>query len=341
MRELRAKILLFACYIRYLKIKSAANLCLLRLSYYASVIMRKPVLLRAPSYYSIEPVNFCNLACPECPTGNGTMQRRAQRIDFAQASAFVHSVANVALHINFYFQGEPFLYPQLNLLVKIADDRRIVTAVSTNGHFITAQAAEEIVRSGLKKLIVSLDGYSQESYSRYRRNGDYETVLASIRALHDAKRRLKSSYPVVCAQVLLLSSTEDHLPDIQQIAYHAGADSVEFKTAQFYEPATRSELMPVHSPSRYQRDGGGYIHSGKAHNWCWRAWSNPVICADGKMVPCCYDKNAEHAFGNIFSGTAFKAFTSEERRDFMQTILLRRQSMEMCSNCPEGRSIFP
>lgn len=341
MRELRAKILLFACYIRYLKIKSIANLFLLRISYYLSIIQRKPVMFAAPSYYSIEPVNYCNLACPECPTGNGTMLRPAQRIDFASASSFIYSVRKHALHINFYFQGEPFLYSHLHLLIKVADQHRIVTAVSTNGHFISEQVADEIVRSGLKKLIVSLDGYSQESYSRYRRNGNFETVLASIRTLADTKRRLKSAYPVICAQVLILSSTESHLPEIEQVAYRAGADAVEIKTAQFYELETRRDLLPMHLQSRYCSDGDGYIHSGAARNRCWRAWSNPVVCADGQIVPCCYDKNAEFAFGSANGAVRGDVWRSHERLQFLQTLLHSRQSIGMCRNCPEGRSLFP
>lgn len=341
MKELRAKILLFTCYLRYLKAKSVVNLVLLRISYYTSVMLRKPVMLAVPSYYSIEPVNYCNLACPECPTGNGTMQRPARMIDFDSAVFFVNSIKSQALHINFYFQGEPFLYPQLHLLIQEADRRRIVTAVSSNGHFLSVQRAEDIIRSGLKKLIISLDGYSQESYSRYRRKGEFSKVLETIRVISDAKRRLGTVYPIVCAQVLILSSTELFLREIKRIAYNAGADIVEFKTAQFYALEIREELLPKYSTSRYHRTNNGYIHSGTAKNWCWRAWSNPVVCSDGQIVPCCYDKNAEFAFGIADDAISSNIWHGNKRIRFLGKVLQDRNLIEMCRNCPEGRGIFP
>src|SRR5690554_7308826 len=75
-------------------------------------------------------------------------------------------------YINYYFQGAPFLHPDFLELIKEAHQRNIYTATSTNAHFITSKKAEEIVQSGLDRLIISIDGLTQDTYEQYRRKGE-------------------------------------------------------------------------------------------------------------------------------------------------------------------------
>jgi hypothetical protein len=51
---------------------------------------------------------------------------------------------------------------------------RLYTSTSTNAHFLDEAKAEATVRSGLSRLIISLDGTDQETYSAYRKEGDAE-----------------------------------------------------------------------------------------------------------------------------------------------------------------------
>ena len=79
--------------------------------------------------------------------------------------------------LTFYFQGEPYINPGFLDMVRIASDRGLYTATSTNAHFLTEAKAEETVRSGLSRLIISLDGTDQETYSAYRKEGELSKVI--------------------------------------------------------------------------------------------------------------------------------------------------------------------
>ena len=74
-------------------------------------------------------------------------------------------------YINYYFQGEPFLHPDFLELIKETKRRKIYTATSTNAHFIDEQKAKDIVESGLDRMIISVDGLTQETYEQYRVHG--------------------------------------------------------------------------------------------------------------------------------------------------------------------------
>jgi len=65
-------------------------------------------------------------------------------------------------------------------------------SVRLNDHMI-----DKIVNSGLDAIYVSLDGASEETYSKYRVGGDSLSVLRNVRSIGDAKRKYGSKTPQV------------------------------------------------------------------------------------------------------------------------------------------------
>ena len=66
--------------------------------------------------------------------------------------------------MQFYFQGEPLLNKELPEMIKAASKEGIYTIVSTNALAITPLLAEQLMKAGLSRIIVSIDGLSEESY---------------------------------------------------------------------------------------------------------------------------------------------------------------------------------
>ena len=79
-------------------------------------------------------------------------------------------------YLTFYFQGEPFLHPQFLEMVKYASDKGIYTATSTNAHFLKDDHAKAAVLSSLDRLIISIDGTTQDTYESYRVGGSLDKV---------------------------------------------------------------------------------------------------------------------------------------------------------------------
>jgi len=75
------------------------------------------------------------------------------------------------LYLTLYFQGEPYLNKKFHHMVRYASVRNIYTATSTNAHFLDDETARATVESGLNRIIISLDGVTQKSYSAYRIGG--------------------------------------------------------------------------------------------------------------------------------------------------------------------------
>ena len=145
-----------------------------------------------PISLSVEPTTSCNLRCPECPSGLRSFTRDTGMLQKDLFQSILDQLSSDLIYLNLYFQGEPLLHPSFFDLVKMAGKKGIFTNTSSNAHFFTPEKAELLVDSGLDRLIVSIDGTTQEVYESYRVGGKLEKVLAGTRCLVEAKRKLKS-----------------------------------------------------------------------------------------------------------------------------------------------------
>lgn len=318
------------------------NLCALRFSFYWSRISKKVVLYGRPYALSIEPTTACNLGCPECPSGLKQFSRPTGKIDLSNHKLWLEQVRKTVFYINYYFQGEPFLHPQFLELIREAKKNNIYTATSTNGHFISESKAREVVESGLDRLIISIDGMTQETYESYRIHGNLNQVIEAAKFMVKAKQELKSKTPYLIFQFLVVKTNEHEIPLVQKLADDIGIDEVRFKTAQVYNYKHGNRLIPDNEEySRYikQKDGT-YKLKFKGGNHCWRMWSGSVLTWDGNIVPCCFDKDAKHSFGSLQKHSFEAIWKNAAYKSFRKAILKDRNAIDICKNCSEGAKVW-
>jgi radical SAM protein with 4Fe4S-binding SPASM domain len=207
--------------------------------------------------------------------------------------------------------------------------------LSTNGHFLTTGSAEKIVRSGLNKLIVSLDGMDQETYSEYRRGGDLKTVLDGVRHVHDANR--KAGWPLKLEIQFLISRINEH--QIEGAKHFASEMKAAFrlKSMQIINPGNMRKWIPSEQDhSRYAEEPGGFRIKNSFPDRCARLWLNPVITWDGKVLPCCFDKDADHVLGNLNEDTFRDIWNGPRYQIFRKSLLSGRYMTDICRNCTSG-----
>ena len=127
----------------------------------------------------IELTNHCNLKCPECAAGSGLMKRGRGFMELSLFDRILSELRPYLYNLNLYFQGEPLMHPSFPLFIR--KSRGIHSIISTNGHYLSPENCESILQSGLSKLIISLDGTDQSTYSAYRVNGNIEKALQGIK----------------------------------------------------------------------------------------------------------------------------------------------------------------
>jgi len=312
-------------------------------SFYISRITGKPVQWGLPISISFEPTTSCNLRCPECPSGLRAFTRPTGMLQKDFFTTTINDLHKHLLYLIFYFQGEPYLNPQFLEMVKYASSKGIYTATSTNAHYLTETAARKTVESGLDRLIISIDGTTQEVYEQYRVGGKLSKVLEGTRNMVNARKEMNSKKPFIFFQFLVVKPNEHQVNDIKKLAKEMGVDEVRFKTAQVYDYANDpNQLIPVNEKySRYQRNADGtYRSKNKLANRCWKLWHANVITWDGMVVPCCFDKDASHTLGNLRDQPFKQVWQSDEYKKFRTSLMHSRKNIDICSNCSEGVSVW-
>jgi len=317
------------------------NALLLFLRFYVSILRKRPGLPAKPAALSIEPTNNCNLHCPECLTGSGKLLRKRGEISQDDFERIIDQVHKELCYLLLYFQGEPFLHPQFTDFVRYAKLKGIFTASSTNGHFLSEANAEAIVRAKLDYLIISLDGVTQESYRKYRRGGDFNRVISGIETLVKVKKALKVNYPLIELQFIAFQHNEHEVGQFKELGRRLGVDRTVIKSAQIYtlyNTQQSSGMLPPENPvySRYRRNEfGEFSLQRKKRKYCWRQWSSAVITWEGDMAPCCFDKEAEYAYGNIKERRLSELWESQSAGQLREALFQRRNLPGICRDCPE------
>jgi radical SAM protein with 4Fe4S-binding SPASM domain len=329
-------------FISKLNNKRIWNYVKLMASYYISKTKGKAFINAKPTSLEIEPTTSCNLRCPQCPSGLREFTRNTGMLDLPLYKKIIDETHQELVWLILYFQGEPFLNKQFLAFVKYAAQKNIYTATSSNAHYFTDEMAKATVESGLDRLIISIDGTSQDTYGKYRIGGNVEKVIEGTERLLFWKKKLKSKTPHIIWQFIVFKHNEHQLPEIKKLAKQVGVDELGIKTAQIYDYQTSDNFIPENKDlSRYEKlSDGTYQIKNKLLNQCWRMWRGSVITWDGLVVPCCFDKDATHRFGDVSTQTFNEVWHSDRYNNFRNAILKSRKEIDICTNCTEGTKVW-
>ena len=295
-------------------------------------------MLGLPWSASIEPTTVCNLRCPECPSGLRNFTRPTGNLSLENFRKIIDELNPHLVYLTLYFQGEPLMNRHFAEMVKYAKKHKIYTATSTNGHFLDEETAGSLISSGLDRLIISIDGTDQSTYEQYRKGGKLETVKQGIRNIISDRKKTGKKNPLVELQFLVTGYNEHQIPDIKAFAREVKADKLTFKSVQLYSFEEGNPFIPTAEKySRYrQMPGGTWQIKSRLPNRCHRLWRAPVITWDGKVVPCCFDKDANHVMGNLQEKSFRQIWKSPEYRAFRKKVFTARKEIAICTNCTEG-----
>ena len=329
-------------FLRKLTLRRVLNAGKVIASYYATRWTGRPVVWGKPFTVSFEPTTACNLRCPECPSGLRQFTRPTGNLKADFFRRTLDDIADRLLYLIFYFQGEPYINPDFLDMVREATERGIYTITSTNGHFLNDANARRTIESGLDRLIISVDGTTQEVYEQYRKSGKLETVLQGARNLVKWKRELNSATPHLIFQFLVVKPNEHQMADVVRLADEIGIDEVKFKSAQLYDYEHGNPLMPEQEQyARYYKKGDGtYGLKNKLQNHCWKLWHSCVITWDGLVAPCCFDKDVTHRLGDVKKDSLHEVWEGGAYDDFRTKLLKGRAEIDICQNCTEGCEVW-
>lgn len=148
----------------------------------------------------LELTRACNLKCIHCLNNSGIKQK-----DELTKEDLLKLIKNFSSHgvqeIRFT-GGEPLLFNGIYDLIRFATEEGICTSLGTNGTLVTKEVAKKLKESGLKKVVVSIDG-NKKTHDKIRGRKNYQ------KAMHGLKYLQKNGINVRVNSVIMKSNMED------------------------------------------------------------------------------------------------------------------------------------
>lgn len=290
-----------------------------------------------------DPTNACQLACPLCPTGLGMIDRGRGHADIRLFEQLMEQVGDYLFLVDFYNWGDPLLNRRLEDFIRIASRHRVMSTVSSNLSLrLSDERIERLLTSGVNEILISLDGASRETHTRYRRNSDFDLICSNIRRLVQARVRLGQTEPLLTWQFVVFAFNEHEIERAQAMAVAFGVDRIIFRppflqTERFaMSDADRAEIATwsprdtrfhqhIATPSKRRRCGWHY--TAVAVNW------------DGSVTPCStafrqaddfgtFGKAGEQRYMDVVNNDRFQA----ARGFFVKAAQPDGESL--CARCP-------
>ena len=257
---------------------------------------QKLVLKSKPYHIEIEPTNICNLHCPLCSTGVDAITRPKQKIKLENFKKLIDEVKDTALLLALQNWGEPTLVKDLPKMIKYATDAGIFLRMSTNFSIdYDDEFLIEFMKSGLGRLVIDIDGTTQDVYAKYRVNGNLETVLENTRKVVKIKKDNNLKYPIIQARMLVMKHNEHQIDDFKQLSKKLQVDEIEFGNIQLNPNTAADEWLPTDGNFVYETYLGKRIDTP-----CHWPWTGMVINSDGGVSSCAIVDDNLSDFGNVF-----------------------------------------
>jgi radical SAM protein with 4Fe4S-binding SPASM domain len=278
--------------------------------------MRQEYVLGYPYWLTIDPTNFCTLRCPFCPTGQGRNSRTKGYLSLENSRRIIDELGPYLIHIDFCNWGEPLLNKEIYEMIKYAKQYQIDTKIDSNLNQLSEEDAEKMILAGLDKIIVSIDGVTAQTYSKYRIGGDFNKVMDNLKLLIKKKRQLNRPNPYISWQFLVFRHNEYEIEDVKRIGEDLGVDHVGIAKAFI----GNKDWIPLNREySHYKREEikdeytSNYFKSSqnKMCNWPWEAI---VINPNGSVSVCCSVEDEKDDFGNIFQNSFRDIWNNEKYR---------------------------
>lgn len=268
---------------------------------------QKLILKSKPYHVDIEPTNICNLHCPLCSTGIDAKTRKKGKLSLENFKKLVDQIKETVLHLSLQNWGESTLVDDLPKMIRYATDAKIFTRLSTNFSIkYDDKYLNDLLKSGLGRLVIDIDGTTQEVYEMYRHGGNLKTVLNNTRMAMKIKKEKGLKYPIIQTRMLVMKHNEYQIDDFKKLAKELDVDEMELGNIQL-NPNTAAEVwLPKNEDFVYNTYRGERINTP-----CHWPWSGLVINWDGGVSPCSIVDDQGTDFGNIIESNIMEIWNNE------------------------------
>ena len=297
------------------------------------------LITQSPTSVRIEASSICQLKCPLCPTADGRVAKGrvgSGTLTLENFKKILKSNQTIK-HIELSNYGEVFLNKELTDILKYAADNSIKISLKNgvNLNSVTREQLEALVKYSVDTISVSLDGVTQDTYQKYRIDGNLKRVLENIQTINGYKQAYDTDRPKLIWQFVLFSYNEHEINTAKKLAKKYNMTFyLKQNLSQSYFPVDNPKQEPepfvVRSELKKQMDS--LPIDGDFSPICAQLWVEPQINWDGSILGCCV--NFKDDFGNVFDQSLTEIMNGKKYQDTLKMLSGYQFSPESpCINC--------
>lgn len=266
----------------------------------------------------LEITNICNKNCSFCP---GTI-REKKMMNNEEFSTIIDKLQGVTEYIYFHLMGEPLLHPLLPEFIKLAKEKGYKPAITTNGTLLKNRG-KEIVEAGIYKVSISIHSFEEgtkEEYLSYIENclnfADYASkngVLVALRLWNKGGDESRND------------ETLELMHKKFNNEWHLGTRGARIRDKLHLEYGDKFEW-----PDMCAEDMGDKV-------FCYGLKDHFGILCDGRVVPCCLDREGIMTLGNILEEDINEILNSEKAQNILSGFREKQAVEELCRKCGYAR----
>ena len=326
-----------------------------------SVILKPVKTWSLPLRVTLEPTTRCPLDCVHCRRKSYINQPKD--LSLAEAKRVLDQVRPKSLVL--CGLGEPFMNPELVDIISYARTLRAFVGTTTN-MVVRPMPYDDLVRSGLNYLKISMDAASKEVYEKLRVRGVFDTVIDGVKQVVDAKRRLGSKVPYTCFQLVIQADNVGECTRLVELAAKLRVDAVKFVPVSMWGIKERreeivggltfhriaSELKVAKQRAKelgVQTNLDGFFQKVIRRYWqlsymddrttarsvkeCSVPWFSLVVLVDGDIQLCGYFGYSGDKLGNAFQDDIRSVWNGEKYRAIRRALREGRAPFPRCEDC--------
>jgi tungsten cofactor oxidoreducase radical SAM maturase len=228
---------------------------------------------RLPNVHKLylEPTTACNLECITCirntwadPNQHMSMQTFQRVMDSLEGLPELKRVVFTSF-------GEPFTQPRILDMIEAVRKRDLAVTVGTNGLLLSPRVCSELVKLGVDRVVISIDGGKPETYAGVR-GAMLAQVIEHMRGLNEAKRQHRSLYPHIGIEFVAMRSNIAELDDLVRMATELNVSRLLVSNVLPYTEELREEVLYGYQP----------VPPFKASGWAlkldaWVSWATQEL----------------------------------------------------------------
>ncbi len=246
-----------------------------------------------PLHLDIEVTSYCNLACPMCPRTHrvelGKWQNKMMKFDTFKKIIDEGTKKGLrAINLNNF--GESFYNKKIIEMIEYAKSKGVIDIMlHTNGTVMDEDLAERIVKSGLDRIIFSLDSITKEIYEKIRINAKFEDTVQKVKTFHKIRQKLNSYKPVIRISMVRMKENDHEAKNFENF-WGPYADEITYTDYR-----NQDGLDKIDRYTKKRKENKSYA--------CPALWQRLTINATGEVTACCRDAGKRLTLGKLTDST--------------------------------------